>query len=70
MVYNVIMLKNNNFTKILKPFINQWVALSEDGRKVVGNGKTPKEAWEKAQKKGEVKPILTLAAENYAYSVS
>lgn len=64
------MLKNHNFTKILKPFINQWVALSPDGRKVVGNGKTARAAIVKAKKNGEAKPLLTLAADNYAYSVS
>ncbi|OGD55801.1 hypothetical protein A3E73_00295 [Candidatus Beckwithbacteria bacterium RIFCSPHIGHO2_12_FULL_47_17] len=64
------MLKNHNFTKILKPFINQWVALSPDGKKVVGNGKTVKLALAQAKKNGEVKPLLTLAADNYAYSVS
>ena len=64
------MLKNHNFTKILKPFINQWVSLSPDGKKVVGNGKTVKVALAKARKNGEVKPLLTLAADNYAYSVS
>jgi len=64
------MLKNHNFTKILKPFINQWVALSPDGKKVVGNGKTVKIALAKAKKSGESQPLLTLAADNYAYSVS
>lgn len=64
------MLKNHNFTKILKPFINQWVALTPDGKKVVGNGKTARMALEKAKKNGEIKPLLTLAADNYAYSVS
>ncbi len=64
------MLKNHNFTKILKPFTNQWVALSSDGTKVVGNGKTLKMALIKAKKRGFDKPLLTLAADNYAYSVS
>ena len=64
------MLKNHNFTKILKPFINQWVVLSPDGKKVVGSGKTVKMALAKAKKNGAIKPLLTLAADNYAYSVS
>jgi len=64
------MLKNHNFTKILKPFTNRWVALTTDGKKVVASGKTPKAAMDQAIKKGVTKPLLTLAADNYAYSVS
>lgn len=64
------MLKNNNFVKLLRPFASQWVALTADGKKVVSSGKTPKIARDKALKKGIAKPLLTLAADNYAYSVS
>jgi len=32
--------KNYDFRKILKPFENQWVALTADNKKVVSSGKT------------------------------
>ena len=65
-----ISLKNNNFVKLLRPYHNQWVALSLDGKKVIAKGKTPKEASTRAQKKGCFETILTLANDNYAYSVT
>jgi len=48
-----------NWSKIYKKYKGRWVALKKDEETVVGSGKTAKEAWEEAQKKGYKKPILT-----------
>lgn len=42
------------------------MALKKDEITVVGSGKTAKEAWEKAQKNGYKKPILTRMPETLA----
>jgi hypothetical protein len=38
---------------ILRPYENQWVALSEDNKTVLGAGSTVQEAKEKAAKKSK-----------------
>ena len=48
-----------DWTKIYKRYKGFWVALKDDEKTVIASGKTAKEAWEKAQKKGYKKPILT-----------
>lgn len=48
-----------DWTKIYKKYKGLWVALLDDEKTVVGSGRTAKEAWEMAQKKGFKKPILT-----------
>lgn len=48
-----------NWTKIYKKYGGLWVALEDDEQTVIASGKTAKEAWEKAQKRGYKKPILT-----------
>jgi hypothetical protein len=48
-----------DWTKIYKKYKGLWVALSKDETTVLASGKTAKEAWENAQKKGYKKPILT-----------
>ena len=48
-----------DWTKIYKKYKGVWVALAEDERTVVGSGKTAREAWNSAQRKGYKKPILT-----------
>lgn len=47
-----------NWTKLYKKHRGLWVALLDDEQTVVGSGKTAKEAWNEAQKKGYQKPIL------------
>jgi len=64
------MFKNNDFTKLLKPYHKKWVAISPNGEKVVGSGKTPKEALKQAKTEGFDEPILTLASNNYAYTIT
>ena len=48
-----------DWTKIYKKYKGLWVALKSDEKTVIASGKTAKEAWEKAQKEGFQKPILT-----------
>jgi hypothetical protein len=52
-----------DWTKIYKKYKGLWVALLDDEQTVVGSGKTAKEAWEEAQRKGYKKPILTRMPE-------
>ncbi|MDP3724046.1 MAG: DUF5678 domain-containing protein [bacterium] len=48
-----------DWTKIFQTYKGKWIALKADERTVISSGKTAKEAWEKAQKKGFQKPILS-----------
>ena len=48
-----------DWTQIYKKYKGLWVALMNDEITVISSGKTAKEAWKKAQKKGFQKPILT-----------
>lgn len=60
--------KSYNLTKILLPYTKNklWVALSPDRKKVVGSGKTPKEALEKARGKKIERPTLLQAIPDYS----
>lgn len=48
-----------DWTHIYKKYKGLWVALKDDEITVISSGKTAKAAWDKAQKKGFQKPILT-----------
>lgn len=48
-----------DWTNIYKKYKGLWVALAQDEQTVLASGKTAKEAWDKARKKGFKKPILT-----------
>jgi hypothetical protein len=48
-----------DWSQIFKKYKGLWVALKDDEKTVVASGKTAKEAWQKAQKRGFAKPILT-----------
>lgn len=52
-----------DWTKIYQKYKGLWVALEEDEKTVLASGKTAKEAWQRAQKKGYLKPILTRMPE-------
>src|SRR3989344_4080637 len=52
-----------DWTEIQKKYKGQWVALADDEEKVLGTGKTAREALEQAQKKGYEYPILTRMPE-------
>lgn len=48
-----------DWSKIYKRYKGLWVALQSNEKTVVASGKTAKAAWDRAQKKGYAKPILT-----------
>lgn len=48
-----------DWSNLFKKYKGLWLALKQDEKTVVAYGKTAKEAWEKAQRKGLNKPILT-----------
>jgi len=57
-----------DWTEIFKQYKGQWVALKQDEKTVVANGKTAKAALETAKSKGYAKPILTkVPAELLSY---
>ena len=58
-------MKIKDLSKILKPYHNEWVALSDDEKKVVGSGKTLNEAIKKARRKGIDAPIVTKVPKEY-----
>ena len=60
-------LKAIDLTKILLPYENKWVALSEDSKKVLGAGKTLEEAEKKAKKKSEKYVFLKVPPFNVSY---
>ena len=48
-----------DWTNLFKKYKSLWVALKNDEKTVITSGKTAKEAWLKALKKGSKNPILT-----------
>jgi hypothetical protein len=46
-----------DWTNIIKKYKSFWVALKDDEKTVVASGKTAKDAWVKAFKKGVSNPI-------------
>lgn len=48
-----------DWTKLYKHYKGLWVALASDEETVLGFGKTPKEAIEKAKQKTKLMPFLT-----------
>lgn len=48
-----------DWTNIYKKYKGLWVALKDDEVTVISSGKTAKNAWDEAKKKGYAKPILT-----------
>ena len=48
-----------NWSKIYSSYKGKWVALNNKETAVLSSGKTAKEAFTKAQKKGYSDPILT-----------
>lgn len=60
MIFNMAI----DWTKIYKKYKGFWVALDSDEITVIANGKTAKEAWNNARKKGYNKPILTRMPRN------
>lgn len=53
-----------DWTKIYLKYKGLWVALADDEITVIGSGKTAREAFEQAKKRGYEDPILTRMPEN------
>ncbi|OGK18411.1 hypothetical protein A3G67_03935 [Candidatus Roizmanbacteria bacterium RIFCSPLOWO2_12_FULL_40_12] len=57
-----------DWTQIYKKYKGQWIALKEDEKTVIADGKTAKVVFEKAKKKGFLKPLLfRVPQENLPY---
>ena len=53
-----------DWSGIYKKYKGKWVALADDEITVLASGKTAKETWDKALKKGFQKPILAQMPTN------
>lgn len=60
-------LKPIDLTKLLLPYENEWVALSEDQRQILGSGKTLKAAEKQAEKKSKRYIFLKVPSFNMSY---
>ncbi len=54
-----------DLSKILKPYNDEWVALSQRNSRVLSNGHNLEKVIEKAHKKGEKHPIVTRVPKDY-----
>jgi len=54
-----------DLSKILKPYSNEWVALSEETNKVISSGQNLSKVVEEAHKKGEKHPVVTRVPKDY-----
>ena len=54
-----------DLSKILKPYSNEWVALSETTNKVISSGQDLAKVVEEAHKKGEKHPVVTRVPKDY-----
>lgn len=55
-----------HLARLLTPYKGKWVALSHDEKSVVGVGNTIDEALEKAEAKGEHRPVLIKSPDQYS----
>ena len=58
-----------DWSRIYKKYKGLWVALAKDEQTVLSSGKTAKEAWDQALKKGFDKPILMNVPKKLTYFV-
>ncbi len=58
-----------DWTHIYKEYKGLWVTLENDEVTVISFGKTAKEAWDKALKKGFKDPILMSVPQKLTYFV-
>jgi hypothetical protein len=54
-----------DLSKTLKPYSNEWVALSPKNNKVLSSGNDLSKVIETAHKKGEKKPVVTKVPKDY-----
>lgn len=55
-----------DLSKIYKKYKGQWVAFQTDQETVISNGKTAKEAYERAIKKGHSSPLMARMPDELA----
>lgn len=60
-------LKPIDLSRLLLPYENKWVALSEDHKKILGAGKSLKEAEEKAEKRNKKYIFLKVPPFDISY---
>lgn len=60
-------LKPIDLSKLLLPYENKWVALSEDHKNILGAGKSLKEAERKAEKKSKRYIFLKVPSFDVSY---
>ena len=58
-------LEVEDLSKILKPYSNEWVALSKERDRVVSNGKNLEKVVKEAKDKGEKHPVVTKVPKDY-----
>lgn len=56
-----------DLSKLLLPYENKWVALSEDHRKILGSGNSLKKAEKEAEKKSKRYIFLKVPLFNVSY---
>ncbi|MCL5406915.1 MAG: DUF5678 domain-containing protein [Patescibacteria group bacterium] len=61
----MLVLKEENLSKILKKYSNEWIALSFDEKKVISHGKSLPDVIKEAKERGEPKPIVTRVPKDY-----
>lgn len=57
--------QTQDLSKILKPYSNEWVAISPKTNKVISNGRNLPKVVKEAQKKGEKHPVVTRVPKDY-----
>ena len=58
-------IQTQDLSKILKPYSNEWVALSEKANKVISSGQDLSQVIKEAHKKGEKHPVVTRVPKDY-----
>lgn len=65
-MYNGSMkIKTIDFSKTLKKYSSEWIALEPDTMRVIITGKAPKGVLKEARKRGVSHPVLTRAPKDY-----
>jgi len=54
-----------DLSKTLRPYADEWVALSQRSNRVVSSGRDLVKVVEEAHRKGEKHPIVTRVPKNY-----
>lgn len=58
-------IQTQDLSKVLKPYSDEWVALSEKTNKVLSSGQNLSQVVDKAHEKGERHPVVTRVPKDY-----